>query len=100
MQYKPENASKDTFLQELDGTGGKTAGSLNVLKVSSGNTTKELFITVIEAYPAGGLPEILPSVAVSKKDNILELRSDNKVKKFRISADRKNKNTPLFTEVK
>ncbi len=97
---KPGDADKQTFLQDIEGTGGGIVKRMNVLKVSSADKTRDLFITVIEAYPTGQSSAIKPSVISSKSGDILVLTSKNKVKRYKIATGRTDKNTPLFMEVK
>jgi len=95
---KPEDATKQTFLQDIDGTGGGVANRLNVLKVSSADKTSDLFITVLESYPTGQNPMAKPSVVSTSDGDILVLVIGNIKKFFKIDADRSDKNTPLFIE--
>jgi hypothetical protein len=96
---KPNNAGTNTFLQDIEHTGGRIAKRLDVLKVSSKNKLSDLFITVIEAYPTGENPTIKPSVISSKDGNILSLTSKKGTRKFKILADRNDKNTPLLIDL-
>jgi hypothetical protein len=96
---KPENADKQTFLQDIEGTGGGIAKQMNVLKVSSKDKTSDLFITVFEAYATGKASTIKPSIVTSKNFEHLVLISKKGTKRFKIESNRTDKNSPLFVEI-
>lgn len=97
---KPGDADKETYLQEIEGTGGGVANRLNVLKVGSKDKTSDLFITVFDTYNTGESSIIQSSIATSENLEYLLLNSKNGTKRFKIEVNRPDKSTPLFIEVK
>lgn len=95
---KPTDAKTQTFLQDIDGTAGRISNRLNVLKVSTANKTSDLFITVIESYPSGKTAAVKATILSSKKNDVLVLKTNNKIRRFKIMQDRTNKDSPLFVE--
>jgi hypothetical protein len=97
---KPGDATPQTFLQDIEGTGGGLAKRMNALKVATKDKTNDLFITVFDAYATGQTPAIQPSIISSKGSDFLVLKSKNKTWHFKIASNRKDKSTPLFIEMK
>lgn len=93
---KPQDAATETFLQDIQAIDGRVSGQLNVLKVSTSEKKRELFITVLEAYPNGKAAEIKSSIKSSSGGNHLIIVMNNKSRIFKIMSERKDKNTPLF----
>jgi len=97
---KPDDASTETFLQDIEGTGGGVARQMNVLKVGTKDKTNGLFITVFNTYATGQTPAVKASIISSKSGDILMLKSKDKTWHFKMASSRKDKNTPLFIEMK
>jgi len=95
----PNSLKKDTFMQDIQGTGGEIANHLNVLKVSSENKASNLFITVLESYPSGASPSIKPAVVSTSNGDRLVLTYGHIKKRFKINTNRKDKHTPLLIEI-
>jgi len=96
---KPEKLTAKTFLQDIDGVNGKVSSHLNVLKVSIGDKTSDLFITVLESFYTGQNPVIKPSVVSTPDGDMLVLEYGNYTHRFRVNPGRIDKKAPLFIEV-
>ena len=96
---KPNSLKANTFLQDIEGTGGGIANHLNVLKLSSENNATNLFITVLESYPSEENPSIKPTVVTNSMGDRLVIVYGNIKKQFKINLNREDKQTPLLVEV-
>jgi hypothetical protein len=96
---RPADAVTQTFLQDIEATGGGVAARLNVLKVGSTGKTRDLFISVLEAFDVGQSTRVRPSIATSAGGDTLVLAMADTIRRFRILPDRPDKNTPLFVDV-
>ena len=96
---RPADAASQTFLQDIEATGGGVAARLNVLKVSSSGKTRDLFISVLEALDVGQSPRVRPWIAASAGGDTLVLAMADTIRRFRILSDRPDRNAPLFVDV-
>ena len=97
---KPADAERNLFLQDIQSTTGRVTSKLNVLKLSSSGKNKDLFLSILESFPTGQNPVIKSSYTSSQDGDILTLNMGKVTKRFKVMADRPDKNTPLLVEIK
>jgi len=97
---RPGDVSGRTFVQELIGTGGGSAGDIQAMTLSNDTPTdRTLFLTVLEAYRTGESPVVEVSIVTDGDDEVLVLVSPEGERRWRLDPDRTDRSSPVLVPI-
>lgn len=96
----PGNVEGLAEIQSIKGIGSHHDRDMNILRLhntSEANTA--IFVTVLEAYPASGAPEITPAIETDDDNMFLALKEPEREIRFIFSPGQENIDAPVFRPV-
>ncbi len=96
----PDDVTGRSWRQQLIGKGKKPSGQTEALKLwNTRPRERTLFITVLEAHPSRGTPDIRPSIARSGGGQTLVLQDRTRTWRLALRPDRPDPAAPILVEV-
>lgn len=97
----PEDIAAQSWRQPLVGTNAKPEGEIEALKLwNPGSRQQSVFVTVLEAYPAAGVPPIRPEITQQGGEKILTLATSEGTRRFVLRTGRPDPASPVLADLR